>query len=127
MTRMMTIPGTSPMVASTDGSDRIPRDTVSAIRMMPPCHHVSVLKLITSEPPTSGIGSVRLLPTAPSSSSQPLPLPPGPLISPAPTPSLASYLGTCCCCCAMSGADLLESSPVEEHVVVVPVAVAMLG
>lgn len=37
ITRMRMIPGTRPTVARTEGSDRIPRETVSAIRTMPPC------------------------------------------------------------------------------------------
>jgi hypothetical protein len=37
MTRMRMMPGTRPRVATTEGRERIPRETVSAMRTIPPC------------------------------------------------------------------------------------------
>lgn len=42
-------PGTSPTVERTDGRDRIPRETVSAIMTMPHCHHSNDLNLISPQ------------------------------------------------------------------------------
>ena len=56
--------GTSPIVARTDGSDRMPKDIVSAIMTIPACHH-SIVLYLTSECVSSPNGSP-LLPSKPS-------------------------------------------------------------